>query len=125
MVGRYSARDPVPEKPDPGVILHQPLSLTIFRFLGLFWPKNERDSCIPPAQKRRTPLPGAPAVTKFGPIFGLISWLLGCGYWPVHPCLSSTPNSQPPNCFSPSPSQHLLARYILSPSIIHHQLNSQ
>jgi len=65
-----SPRDPVPEKPDDGVILHQPLSLSIFRKIALFWPIFERDSCIPPVGKRRTPLPGAPAVTNFRPFFG-------------------------------------------------------
>jgi len=54
---------------DPGVILHQPLSLHIFWFLGLFWPKNERDSCIPQTQKRRTPLPGALGSRFLGPDF--------------------------------------------------------
>jgi len=68
----------VPERSADGVILHQPLSLTLFRFLGHFRPKNERDSCIPPPQKRRTPLPGAPAVTKFGLFFGLFS----ASFWP-------------------------------------------
>jgi len=52
-----------------GVILHQPLNLSIFRKIGqkrLFY---ERDSCIPPPQKRRTPLPGVPENTIFGPLF--------------------------------------------------------
>jgi len=57
-------------KPSPtGVVLHQPLNRTIFWFLAVFGPKNERDSCIPPPQKRRTPLPGAPETRIFRPYF--------------------------------------------------------
>jgi len=52
-----------------GVVLHQPLNRTIFWFLAVFRPKNERDSCIPPPQKRRTPLPGDPQTRFFRPYF--------------------------------------------------------
>jgi len=51
------------------VVLHQPLNCAIFWFLGLFCPKYERDSCIPPIEKRRTPLPGGPRGHFFGPVF--------------------------------------------------------
>jgi len=44
--------------PEAGVVLHQPLNRAIWSILGQKWPKSERDSCIPPPQKRRTPLPG-------------------------------------------------------------------
>jgi len=52
-----------------GVILHQPLNLSIFRKIGQKCLFYERDSCIPPPQKRRTPLPGVPENTIFGPLF--------------------------------------------------------
>jgi len=82
----------------PGVILHQPLSLHIFRKIALFWPIFERDSCIPLFEKRRTPLPGAPENTIFGPHFrpkflfsrpgeaSMWSWVLSC------PRLQHTPS---------------------------------
>jgi len=57
---------------EDGVILHQPLNLSNFRKIGVFGLFYERDSCIPPPQKRRTPLPGAPENTIFGPFFGPI-----------------------------------------------------
>jgi len=64
-----------------GVVLHQPLNCAIFWFLGLFWPKNERDSCIPQVQKRRTPLPG----DLRDHFFGVLFWTFLLHFHPLQP----------------------------------------
>jgi len=69
---------------EDGVILHQPLNLSNFRKIGVFGLFYERDSCIPPLQKRRTPLPGVPKTRILDLLFWLFSGLFS-GYLIFNP----------------------------------------
>jgi len=58
-------------------------------------PKSERGFLYTPSQKRRTPLPGTPAVTYFGPLFCQFLAPIHASSTPIYPADYLQPTSIP------------------------------